>query len=1014
MDEPPQDRLVAFISYARGGDGQAFARRLRGWLLERGVTPSMDEDLMLGEPLAAAVAQRMQGADLLLYVMTPESVDENHSWCQRELELAHDEGRPVVPLRADPDAEPPLLARNLVHIWLTGRRAVDGWAELERKLAELAGPDGRRHRLLLQLRAQQERQRRAGEASTLYRETIADLERQLAELATPPAAVPGVAVTTPRSQGAVPAAPPAQSGEPPAVPPGRFQDRGAEIEELERRLSDASVRLVTLSGRAGIGKTAIISRLWERVHDGTSPLATDGPGLVYRSARDFRPVAADDLLRALARMAPDPAVGARALDEVSLPMPWVERLLTVLAALGGRRVVVALDTVEDLLDDEQELAEPALRELLEQLVARTGHRVVVLLVGRVTPAPLLRRHGSAAFSRDLEAGLPAEYVLDLLRAAEPPDAPNWAAQPLDQIAWLQQLTDGSPRALEIAHGIGREGPLSAVLDLLQGKGRADPVQFLFAWAFGLLGRQQRLVVQALAVFGRPVTAGSVEELLRDFEPHLEVKPTLVGLRERGLVRCDGDSWYVPPAPEGLHALGTLPEGSVEDRRTTPLPYTDIGLFHRAADLLASYPTHRRPLRVEDLAVPLAEALLRVRGRDHEAALTRMAELQREYLSGWGYSAALVPPLSRMLQDDDLPRALRVDAMNLLGLCYLEQEEFEQAEHVFRHAVELAGDVRLIRQRVKVVQHVAAAQAGAGLRHDAGRTYRQALRLALLVPRPERLSWTLEGWAMACAWEGRFTPALRRFRWAHRMLGRSSKRSKQVDRIRVLLNTAWVLGRLGYREAARAHLKQASAMAVDLHDDGLEGLCQLHLAELLLDEQRPAQAVSLAENAARIGLRHGNRSLCRDAKEVATLAYLCMGATDRAAEAVTVARRHVCSVQGLSLAALVYYRSGNSAAARHTFRECRIAIDRVCRWPGERDYQLLDARGLTNCGLALLGEAEALPRSLASYRAARALTAAPGAVARVELMLGQLGNEEASDILGVVKRAALAPAPHLVK
>ena len=80
---------------------------------------------------------------------------------------------------------------------------------------------------------------------------------------------------------------------PPAVAPTWFQDRQVETGLLARYVTDPGIRLVTVTGRSGIGKTAMVSRLFKgleacRIPDveGDSAMITVG-GIVYLSHNEL-------------------------------------------------------------------------------------------------------------------------------------------------------------------------------------------------------------------------------------------------------------------------------------------------------------------------------------------------------------------------------------------------------------------------------------------------------------------------------------------------------------------------------------------------------------------------------------------------------------------------------------------------------------------------------------------------------------------------------------------------------
>ena len=183
------------------------------------------------------------------------------------------------------------------------------------------------------------------------------------------------------------------------------------------------------------------------------------------------------------------------------------------------------------------------------------------------------------------------------------------------------------------------------------------------------------------------------------------------------------------------------------------------------------------------------------------------------------------------------------------------------------------------------------------------------------------------------------------------------------------------------------------------------MCLLGEAELALDDDNLPQAVSLAEEAAAIGIRNGNRALCRVAMEILAEVRLCQGDLAAAARAADIARRHHCTVVGFGLAGLVAYRQeGRDGEARAAFQAGHDLAERLRR-PNQRNYQLFDVHGLVACGLALLGDQTRLTTALAAYRAGRTVTTANGAVRRSVLLLDQFRPRADPGILEQVRAAA---------
>ena len=95
---------------------------------------------------------------------------------------------------------------------------------------------------------------------------------------------------------------------PPAVTPTWFQGRQAETARLAGCLSDPGIRLVTVTGPGGIGKTALVCRLLKGLESGRIPGAEGDTvmvgGIVYLSRNGVHKVEIPTLVADLLRLLP--------------------------------------------------------------------------------------------------------------------------------------------------------------------------------------------------------------------------------------------------------------------------------------------------------------------------------------------------------------------------------------------------------------------------------------------------------------------------------------------------------------------------------------------------------------------------------------------------------------------------------------------------------------------------------------------------------------------------------------
>jgi hypothetical protein len=125
------------VSYSRE-DGTPFVReleerlarmpvRVRGWI---------DHHVPPGSGFAKEIKRRLLECQVVLFVMTPGSAESE--WCDRELLLADEVKKPIIPLTFHPGVDRPLVLQNLVAVALIGEGREAGWADLTQRLTQLA------------------------------------------------------------------------------------------------------------------------------------------------------------------------------------------------------------------------------------------------------------------------------------------------------------------------------------------------------------------------------------------------------------------------------------------------------------------------------------------------------------------------------------------------------------------------------------------------------------------------------------------------------------------------------------------------------------------------------------------------------------------------------------------------------------------------------------------------------------------------------------------------------------
>jgi tetratricopeptide (TPR) repeat protein len=1014
-----------FISYSRG-DGASSASRLYGALQGlAGAEVWMDAHNLpaqnqFGDSILAAIAE----CDSVLFVWTRGSAQSDH--CKRELDLAERYIKPVVVLQFE-DQSLDLEGRpgDMDMYQIAGLSPIvftddfpTGFGKLRRELDFQRSAAGRmrsriQHRNRVQRildgtknqverrRARDKLQELDGEIACLRAESRADGGQSAPEKDLPieheldrPEALPGTGRPGIR-----------YVKQPPPVPRDllQFQDRKIQTERLAVSLQDEEIGTVVVSGNAGIGKTAMVSRFLQ------DPSITPPPpvhSIVYLSAEGAQPMTATVLVEDIGRaLLGDTAQFQALLERPDLTLRQkLEEL--IYRRPDGAVAGLVIDSLEELLDDSAGIRNAELDSVLDLLLrpdVETG--VKLILVTRTIPEDLLRGAIGGVERIALDKGLPLPDARKVLARLDADGRVGLALENQDLVDEACRLTSGHPRALEALYGALRYDNRLSLADLVSRLRRLSAeqvVDYLILETFNRLYWTEQRVLEALAIYEQPVPPPAIDYLLKVHFPDVESERTLQRLADLGLVREDGPRYYLP-LPDRELVLGRVAHGEPADRDSFPPPFSVLALLHRAAD----YFVEARQNRVEnldDLWPQLREIDLRVRGQEFTVALELLEVLDETYLARWGQSVALMPYRESLVGTLDDQREL----INLAALGDAEQQcgAPDRAIGRYRNALDIAQQFDLPILEAKLRVNLGSALYRDDQLRQALASYEQALAVAKDQEFQDEEASALLGIGMCHAEIGGFTRALQ---FANRGLQIVCREGLVELEATILLDTGIWYGQLGQTHRALERLGHALQLARQQGRRLIEGKSLSAAAEVLIDQGRIAKAIDLAEAAARIGRQLESPELVPEALASHALALLCAGALDRAKESADLAckyRRPRQTLRAPLLQGIIALRQGDRFTAERVFpfiqgQAVAIRVDNGRRFDG------LDAEGLACCGIAVTNkrDTDALDQAVRAFRSARSITVAAGVINRTVRLLEELEDPWQSGLLDEAHRAA---------
>jgi tetratricopeptide (TPR) repeat protein len=801
---------------------------------------------------------------------------------------------------------------------------------------------------------------------------------------------------------------------PPAVAPAWFQDRQVETGLLAKYVTDPAIAMVTVAGRGGIGKTAMVCRLLKGMEAGQIPdvegdsAAISVGGIVYLSRNGAHKVEYPTLVADLLQLLPT-EMAQRWQNMYQDPQHSPAELMpAVLEAFpAGEPVVVLLDNLESVMDSETEtLVEPALQEALAAVLTAPAHAVTVIATTRVIPAALLAVEPSRQRRLRLDKGLGSPDAQMVLRELDDDGRLGLRDADEELLDGLREHTRGFPRALEAVKAILDGDDTLTPRDLLD-RTRDLPedqvVQVLVGDAFELLDAPGKQVMQALAVFPAPVSAVGVDFLLRPVNPTTDAAPILSRLVRRQLVRFHNSLYHLHPVDRD-YARSQLSPGSPGD---SPAAFTLADLQARAADYYTQIRTPRESWRTpDDLQPQLAEFELRCDTSDYDTAATVLQDIDFDYLQAWGHYRTLLELHGRIHGHITDPTLNAAHLLNLGG-CHYSLGNYQQAIDLHSQSLAIYRDIGDRFGEGRQLSNLGACHFDLG-------DYRQAIDLLTEALAIARDTGDREGEATALGNLGLSYHCLGDYRQAIDLHTQALTIDRDIGyrqgENQDLSNLGHCHLDLGEYRHAIDLLTEALAIASEIGHRYGEANALNYFGQAYLAAGDARQAVKLLEQAITVADSTGDIEPAVSARSSLARAQFRLG-DPAAALAATAAQRELWYppeeptrrlLEGLAL--LELHRADEGLRA---FSDAITAADSLLAL-ADSNVAALQARALALAGLAAAtSDPASAAEAVQAFARAHAATSAKGVAAGTNRLLERIVSHDQSGLLAEV-RAAQGP------
>lgn len=1023
------------------------------WIDKRNLINGIDWDTQIDDSIRIC--------ESLIFVMTKDSV-KNTSICKNEWSQALTYKKPIIPVRLHNDAVLPFRLNSRQYIDFSINSSV-GLARLRQHLLWLLTPEGQLQCLKDRLNdAHRYLDRVENESRDRVEKEIEELQEEINRLEKirenpETAAAQSQQSIKVRLDSERQPIPQVEMGkrvkfvhQPPMFAPPHFQDRFVETGVVADFLKNDSRRIITLIGRGGIGKTAMICRLMKSLEQGILPDDRgkfDVGGMVYLHETGLNKIGFANLFGDLCILLPREIANNQEKIYKDGQRSVRFKMFSLLEEFRAEPVIVLLDNLENAIDPETcTFIEEDLRDALLALLEAPHHPVKIIITTRIPPRDILLIHPERQQTLHLDSGLGSPFAENILRALDSDGSLGIRDAPDSILTKIREYTRGFPRALEIFCG-SLTADISTTVEELLSKIQNVPdqkiVEILVGEAFSRLDKNAQIVMQALAIFSRPVPAVAVDFLLQPYTPSPDSAQILNRLVNMHFVRREHGRYYMHPV-DLAYALSRIPPEPQEGITAGQIYLSKRGLRKRASEYFRLIRRPREEWKnLTDIDPQLSEFELRCDAEDYETALWIVNDIDNNYLTRWGHAGMVVEMRKKLvgkLTDDSsvcvnmallgsaylqVGKSLKAIEYNepALSLCQKNKDSFTEAFTLNVLAIanrrigQISKAIEMYERSMIIDRNLASTANEAITLNNLGVAYRylgllsksieyhnQAINLQRTIHDLRDEGVSLGTQAVALRYIGQIQKAIDLSTQALEIARAENDRHWEAYHCAELGSSYLDMGDL---QKGSDSLKKAVEIAHETADSHFQAvwLVRLRVKELLFGDFNAALDI-LKHDAELVDERENSQYMVdyRLARAMAELRSARLEESHRAIEPVLQTEYILHLLDILTVNGIVLLRQGKRKEAIRQFNATIAHADKLLKDTAQF-YSAIEAKGVAACGLAICEEkmdSQYVTHATKYYSEARSIVTAPGVVKRALFFFDECAKADEHGILRSVR------------